>query len=123
MHKKLKNILLIENNYEIGLIFRYFIVNQPDMLLIDVVPDAEEAIKRLNGQYPDVMIIDINQVECHGLLMMEHLNSAEQTQRPKLIAISSMENGDINRKAEELGAQCFLFPFKFRDLFDCIRDN
>lgn len=123
MRKKLKHILLVEDNYEIGLIFRYFIVNQPDMLLIDVVSDAEEAIKKIDTQVHDVVIIDINHMDCHGLSLMEHINSAKQIIKPKLIAISSEENEDMNRQAQRLGAQCFLFPFKFRDLFDWIRDN
>jgi DNA-binding NarL/FixJ family response regulator len=123
MHKKFKNILLIEDNYEIGLIFRYYIVNQPDMLLIDVVSDAEEAIKKMETQCPDIFIIDINHLERQGLSLIEHINSIKHAIRPKLIAISFEENEEMNQKAQKLGAQCFLFPNKFRDLFDWIRDN
>lgn len=121
MRKKMKNILLIEDNYEISLIFRYFIINQPDMVLIDVVPSAEEANKKMAVQNPDVVIIDINQITCDGISLIERISSMENTQKPKFIVISSVENDNMNRRAAELGANCFVFPFKFRDLFDCIR--
>lgn len=97
------------------------ITQQPDMEVVSLVSDGEEAVKEIKELKPDIAIIDLLMPLRDGLGVLEEMRK-ERIHDTVCILISAIGLDSIAKKAAELGAQYYMIkPYRNEFLLGRIR--
>jgi len=123
MGEKKITILMADDNKEFCDAIISYLEKQPDMKVIDVAYDGQEACQKILASKPDIAIIDGIMPKLDGLGVLEKLNLNEATgYSPICIIISAITQDKIAQKAMELGAEYYIAkPFDLESLVLRIR--
>ena len=120
MEKQIK-VLLVDDNKEYCEILKEYLDKQDDCLVSGIANDGRQALEMLGQAMPDVMIIDLIMPHLDGIGVLEQLNAAFE-ERPKVIVLTAFGPENYIRRAEELGANCFILkPFDLDVLGNRVR--
>jgi CheY-like chemotaxis protein len=103
----IKRILLIEENettrriYSSKLMLEGFQVND--------VHDGIEAVKFLNSETPDLIVLDLHMEKCDGFKVLAMLRESPKWDKTHVIIFSSKGTQDVIDKVVSAGADEFLF--------------
>lgn len=76
--------------------------------------DGKDALEKLEGYNPDLIITDTNMPEMDGISLCQKIRENQQYKNIHIIAVSGLDNRDAMLNA---GANCYLpKPFKLDDL-------
>ena len=75
MQEKIK-VVIADDNLEFAEIVREFLNNKPDIEVLEIAKDGEEALEVLNRLEPDVALLDIVMPKLDGIGVLEKLNAA-----------------------------------------------
>lgn len=92
--------------------------------LYNVIPlsSAEEALKRLNIQLPDLIISDVMMPGMDGMLFAKKIKSDKLLNRVPLILLSALNNVDEQTKGIESGAEAYVTkPFNVEYLENIVK--
>ena len=123
MGDKKVTILMADDNHEFCDVITGYLGKEPDLEVIGVAHDGEEALAKIYELKPDVVIVDGVMPRLDGLGVLEKLNLNEpQDYSPICIVLSAITQDKIIQKAIELGAEYYIAkPFDLESLVSRIR--
>lgn len=81
--------------------------------------DGREALKMLNQEDPDLIIVDILMPHINGYQVIEEIKLAKST---PIIVMTSQANIDYRMKSKKMGVDGFIVkPFKMADLYNTVQ--
>ena len=116
MQEKIK-VVIADDNLEFAEIVREFLNNKPDIEVLEIAKDGEEALEVLNRLEPDVALLDIVMPKLDGIGVLEKLNAAPKKLKTKYIVLSAIGQDAITQKTIMLGAEYYMIkPFELEML-------
>lgn len=112
-------LLLVDDNPEVtGSISNYF-SNIDSFKVIGQARDAIEAIKLIELQTPDIIIMDLIMPNADGFYLLEYLKKAKLNSQPKIIVLSCLSQESVISRASALGADYYIVkPFNVQVLYN-----
>lgn len=119
--KRKISVLIADDNKMFTDELAAFIKTMPDMSVVGVAYNGNEALAMINETKPDVVILDIIMPERDGLGVLKQL-SASKTKKPICIVLSVTGSSSIMETAIKLGADYYLLkPQSMPAVADAIR--
>lgn len=111
--KKTK-VVIADDNREFSDILSRFISSHEEFAIVGFAKDGIEALKVVEKERPDILILDIIMPHLDGLEVLERLSNYEERESLKVIVLSAVGQDKITQRAIELGAEYYVVkPFDF----------
>ena len=121
LEQKMK-ILIADDNKDFSDILKEFINRQPDMEVVNVAGNGEEACKMIQELEPDIVILDVIMPYLDGIGVLERISTIELEKRPLFVMLSAVGQDKITERALSLGAEYYIVkPFDMETLVNRIR--
>lgn len=113
MENKNIKILIADDNDEFCIILKDYLNNQEGFNVIGVAKNGIEALKFIDENKPDLVILDIIMPHLDGLGVLEKLNLNKDSElAPKIIVLSAVGQDKITQNAIKLGIDYYVLkPF------------
>lgn len=113
-------LLIADDNKEFCDILQEYFSDQEDIELIGIAYNGVEALKMIEEEEPNVVVLDIIMPHLDGIGVLEKLNDVDV--RPKVIMLTAFGQESMTQKAVQLGADYYLLkPFDIDVLSNRIR--
>lgn len=114
-------VLIADDNREFCELLREYLDAQPDMQVVGIVHNGAQAIKAVQEQRPDALLLDIIMPHLDGIGVMEALNGVDK--RPHIVVLTAFGHENVTQRAAELGADYYVLkPFDLDALASRIRE-
>lgn len=132
MENKNIKILIADDNDEFCIILKDYLNNQEGFNVIGVAKNGIEALKFIDENKPDLVILDIIMPHLDGLGVLEKLNLNKDSElAPKIIVLSAVGQDKITQNAIKLGIDYYVLkPFdmdvfikRIRQMFNISSDQ
>lgn len=122
MQNKIR-ILLVDDNKDFCDVVGSYLNKMDDMEVIAVANDGEEALGKIAGIKPDIVVLDGIMPRLDGIGVLEKLNrNLAANERPIVIMLTAVTQEKITQRAIELGADYYMVkPFDLEVLASRIR--
>lgn len=115
-------VLIADDNIEFGDILNNHISQQPDMRVVGLARDGQEAIDMLDAAKPDIILLDIIMPNLDGIGVLERISAMKPGSRPAVIMLTAIGQELFIQKAILLGADYYVVkPFDIQVLISRIR--
>jgi two-component system response regulator (stage 0 sporulation protein A) len=105
-------VVLADDNTQLCHTLREHIDAQPDMQVVGIAGDGEQALEALDRWRPDVLLLDITMPRLDGLAVLERLNTRGVVEKPCVVVLTALGHDDVAQRLTELGARYFIVkPF------------
>lgn len=113
MENKKIRILIADDNDEFCIILKDYLNNEESFEVVSIAKNGIEALKLINQNKPDLVILDIIMPHLDGLGVLEKLNLNKDTElAPKVIVLSAVGQDKITQSAIKLGVDYYVLkPF------------
>lgn len=116
------SVLIADDNCAFANGLSHYLKSQPDMKVVGVAYDGDEAYSMILETKPDIALIDIVMPKRDGLAVLKKLSTTRLDKVPDYIAMSVTGNERIIDSAIKLGAEYFLLkPQTEEAIADTIR--
>lgn len=110
------NILFIDDDEIERLKFNRICKQSNYKTVITEAENGEEAIKILDTQLPQLIILDLNMPKMNGLEFLRILRANEQLKYIPIVILSSSDNKEDVKKCFEIGVSgYFIKPLRYED--------
>lgn len=117
------SVLIADDNKDFCEIISEYLGRQPDIEVIGVANDGNEALDFIFNQNPDVVILDIIMPQIDGLDVLERVMNSGMDTPPKIIMLSAIGQDKITQRAITMGADYYVVkPFDMEILVKRIRE-
>lgn len=114
-------VLIADDNREFCELLQEYLDKQPDMQIVGMAYNGNQALKALEEYQPDVLVLDIIMPHLDGIGVLEAL--ADHPQRPKVVVLTAFGHESVTQRAAELGADYYVLkPFDLEVLAARIRE-
>ena len=121
--KEKVTVLIADDNQEFSKTLSSYLESQPDMEVIGMARDGNEAIEMITNTSPDVVLLDVIMPHLDGLGVLENVNLIKLEKRPMFIMLSAVGQDKITGQAIGLGAEYYVVkPFDIELLIKRIRE-
>lgn len=115
-------VLIADGNEEFRRILEDLLNSEEDFEVVGSAADGLEALKIIEEEKPDIVVMDIVLSRMDGMDVLRAINEMEVKSRPAVVFISGFANEHIIAEASELGAYYFMLrPFKSETLIERLR--
>lgn len=115
-------ILIADDNREFCGILKDYFNSERDFEIIDVCSNGMEVLDIVEKNNVDVLILDLIMPYMDGIGVLEKLNEANLSKRPKVIILTAFGQENITQKAVQLGADYYILkPFNLQVLGERVR--
>ncbi len=115
-------VAIADDNKDFCELLKNHIQDQPDMEVVGVAYNGNEAMDLIKKVTPDVLILDIIMPHVDGIAVLEKLASGEFPSRPRVIILTAFGQESITHRVVELGADYYVLkPFNLDILVSRIR--
>ncbi len=116
-------IIIIVNNREEGKRLSDYLKRKPDIDIMNVLYNGEEAYELIQKEHPDLILMNIVLPGMDGLELMELLSTdLSMPKLPKVIALSAVDNLTIMECACQLGVDFYMLkPYHMETLYHRMR--
>lgn len=115
-------VVLADDNTHLCQTLKEHIDAQPDMRVVSIANDGEEALEALDRWRPDVLLLDITMPRLDGLAVLERLHMVELEKKPYVVVLTALGHDDVAQRLTELGARYFIVkPFDLDLLTERLR--
>jgi two-component system, response regulator, stage 0 sporulation protein A len=119
-------VIIADDNKEFCNILSDYLLNQRDIDVIGVAKDGLEALKLIEQEKPDLVVLDIIMPHLDGLGVLERLATMNLEPIPRIIVLSAVGQDKITQRAITLGADYYvvkpfdmdIFTKRIRQLFN-----
>ena len=121
--KEKVTVLIADDNQEFSKTLSSYLESQPDMEVIGMARDGNEAIEMITNTSPDVVLLDVIMPHLDGLGVLENVNLIKLEKRPMFIMLSAVGQDKITGQSIGLGAEYYVVkPFDIELLIKRIRE-
>ena len=121
--KEKVTVLIADDNQEFSKTLSSYLESQPDMEVIGMARDGNEAIEMITNTNPDVVLLDVIMPHLDGLGVLENVNLIKLEKRPMFIMLSAVGQDKITGQTIGLGAEYYVVkPFDIELLIKRIRE-
>lgn len=121
--KEKVTVLIADDNQEFSKTLSSYLESQPDMEVIGMARDGNEAIEMITNTNPDVVLLDVIMPHLDGLGVLENVNLIKLEKRPMFIMLSAVGQDKITGQEIGLGAEYYVVkPFDIELLIKRIRE-
>jgi len=119
---KLK-ILLIEDDLIEKMKFQKVIENLKVEINLTTKDNGQEGLEYLNdGDYPSLILLDLNMPEMNGIEFLRHMYNSTQLKHIPVVILSTSENSKDLKKCYELGIAGYIIkPLRYEDYVQTIK--
>lgn len=90
--------------------------------MVGIAKDGLEALRLIDREKPDILVLDIIMPHLDGLGVLERLNESNSQEIPKVIVLSAVGQDAITQRAIALGASYYMVkPFDFNIFIDRLK--
>ncbi|MBC9784883.1 sporulation transcription factor Spo0A [Heliobacterium chlorum] len=115
-------VIVADDNKEFCDILRDYISQQEDMELVGVANNGQDAIKLIQQEEPDLIILDIIMPHLDGIGVLECMIGLNLQHRPRTIILTAFGQESMTQRAVQLGADYYILkPFDLEILGNRIR--
>ena len=124
MKKFERRILLVEDNADHAVLIRGILSKFPEVGLISIAKDGEDAVKIMNAAiadkyFPDLVLLDIKLPKISGLELLKVFKGDNKTRNIPIIVLSTSDIDKDRKAALSLGANHYIVkPSNFDRLYD-----
>ena len=116
-------VLIADDNQEFSRTLASYIQEQPDLEVIGIAKDGEEAIDMITNIEPDIALLDVIMPHLDGIGVLEKINMIKTDKKPICIMLSAVGQDKITQKAIMLGAEYYVVkPFDIELLIKRIKE-
>lgn len=108
MTNKKLTVLIAGDNTDFCDILSTHLGKQPDLEILGIAKDGEEAVGRILSEKPDVALIDGIMPKLDGIGVLERLAEAPEKSQTKCIILTAITQEQITRRAFELGCYYYI---------------
>ncbi|HEY5562078.1 MAG TPA: sporulation transcription factor Spo0A [Clostridiaceae bacterium] len=117
------DVIIVDDNREFCNILNDFLSNKDDINVTGIAKDGIEALKLIQENKPDLVILDIIMPHLDGLGVLEELSRMKIQPMPRVIVLSAVGQDRITQRALTLGADYYVIkPFDLEIFIKRIRD-
>lgn len=121
--KEKTTVLIADDNQEFSRTLASYIQEQPDLEVIGIAKDGEEAIDMITNIEPDIALLDVIMPHLDGIGVLEQMNMIKLNKKPICIMLSAVGQDKVTQRAIELGAEYYVVkPFDIDLLITRIRE-
>lgn len=115
-------VAIVDDNREFCHIIYKLIMEQEEFEVVGMAKDGVEALKLVEKERPDILILDIIMPNLDGLGVLERLKKDYDDYFPKVVILSAVGQDNITQRAMELGASYYIIkPFDFSMFIDRLK--
>lgn len=116
------SVVIADDNREFSSILNDYLSSEDDIVVSGIAKDGFEALRLVEEQSPDLLILDIIMPRLDGLGVLENLNMMDLESKPQIMVLSAVGQDKITQRAIELGACYYVVkPFDMSLLTERIR--
>lgn len=105
---KIEQVLIVDDDQSLNDLIKQFLDKKyPDFKVMQAL-DGYDAGRAILEQRPDVVILDINLPGVDGYKLTRQIKADENLSRPIVIAITGMDDPDVEQRAREAGVDGFI---------------
>ncbi|OQA71179.1 MAG: Alkaline phosphatase synthesis transcriptional regulatory protein PhoP [Parcubacteria group bacterium ADurb.Bin247] len=106
-----KTIFIIEDELMLADMYK----EKMEMAGFEVIQafDAEEALKKIEGTNPDIILLDILLPRQSGIYFLERIREKEEFKETPVIAFSNFDDSETRKMAFDLGAKDYLIKTNY----------
>ncbi|MCD7855014.1 MAG: sporulation transcription factor Spo0A [Clostridiales bacterium] len=108
MTNKTQTVLIAGDNTDFCDILAAHLGKQPDLEIMAIAKDGEEAVKRILEEKPDIALLDGIMPKLDGIGVLERLAESPEKSQTKCIILTAITKEQITRRAFELGAYYYI---------------
>ena len=101
-------VLIADDNQDFTNTLTGYLKKDPEMEIVGVAKDGNEAIEMIENVLPDVAILDVIMPHLDGLGVLERINNSTIKKRPITIMLSAVGQDKVTQRAIALGAQYYV---------------
>ena len=117
------SVLIADDNKEFAMTLFGYLEKEPDLEVVGVAKDGQEAVELISITKPDVAVLDVIMPHLDGLGVLEKISESPIEKKPLCIMLSAVGQEKITQKAIDLGAQYYIIkPFEIDVLIKRIRE-
>ena len=121
MNEKMK-VLIADDNRDFCDVIKNYLEKQPDMEIVDIALDGEEAYEKIVSVKPDIALIDGIMPRLDGIGVLEKLSKLDKPVDTMCIMLTAITQEQVTLKAFSLGAKYYIAkPFDMELLVARIR--
>lgn len=114
-------VAIADDNKDFCELLKNHIQNQPDMEVVGIAHNGNDALELLKKTNPNVLVLDIIMPHIDGIAVLEKLATDTGT-RPRVIILTAFGQESITHRVAELGADYYVLkPFNLDVLVSRIR--
>ena len=122
MQEKIKLLIAEDNNY-LSSNIKDFMASQPEIEVVGVAVNAQEALEMVKLTQPTALITDLIMPQSDGFVLLEKLSSGQYGKMPETIVLSALGNEAMIQRALSLGAKYYMVkPFELDLLYKRLLD-
>lgn len=122
MQEKIK-LLIAEDNGYLSPNIKDFMASQPEIEVVGVAVNAQEALEMVKLTQPTALITDLIMPQSDGFVLLEKLSSGQYGKMPETIVLSALGNEAMIQRALSLGAKYYMVkPFELDLLYKRLLD-
>ncbi|TDA69994.1 MAG: sporulation transcription factor Spo0A [Clostridia bacterium] len=116
------NVMIADDNKEFCEILREYLDRMDDFNLCGVAYNGNEALRLIEENEPDVVLLDIIMPHLDGIGVLERVSQMSLSHRPKFMVVSTLGQEAMTQRTVQLGADYYLLkPFDLNILEARIR--
>lgn len=105
---KIENVLIVDDDQELNDLIKQFLDKRYPEFTVNQAYDGFDAGRAISEHKPDVVLLDLNLPGVDGYKLCRQIKADENLSRPIVVAITGMEDPDVEERAAEAGADTLL---------------
>ena len=115
------HVMVVDDDANICAVLKYRF--EKERYTVHLARNGLEAVKEVNGQRPDLIILDILMPEMDGISFLEQLRSNPRTRSIPVIVLTALGRGPQWQRTQRLGVEDWVVkPFSPRRLVERVRE-
>ncbi len=105
---RIEQVLIVDDDQALNDLIKQFLDKRYPEFKVTQAMDGYDAGRAILEQRPDVVILDINLPGVDGYKLTRQIKSDENLSRPIVIAITGLDDGEVENRAREAGVDGFI---------------
>lgn len=123
MTEEKKKVLIVEDDEHISKVYEIQLAKEG--IIISLARDGEEAVKVINNEKPDLVILDLMLPKRDGFWVLEEMKKNSKNINVPVLVVSNLGQKADEKKAMDLGAVEYLvkIDYPIQDIIEKIKSH